>query len=273
MGGCNIFKKDPAYYQNLLIKIDKKLAYVPGLCIITASVDLIMKSLLNTKFGSLSGRERLNNNTYHVYLRSKSASRSLLLFIPLFGNLLVALMDFSRNKSIQKEKKSQSPDLQFCLAKRYLMGDGVKRNVEKSQKLLNQALKDLNNHKVRSYYALQYLDHVFTSLDHPYSNAINLIKGIQDVKELSKLKGVCNLRAMQWENRVKKLKSQPQFDFEEVKEMNIIKQGYLNAAKFCDNRKEVVENPVPYSPKELEILQKLNEQDRKKVIKEVDIIQ
>ena len=236
MGAWNIFKKDPSFYQNLMIQADKKLAYIPGISIIISSVDIVITNCIKSKIHTLSGRESINKNAYYVYLNSKKINRTFLLFIPFVGNFMVAVMDFSRHKAIQKEKKSQSSHLQFRLAKRYLTGDGVSRDLEKSQRLFNQALKDLNHFQSRSLYALQYLDHIFSALDDPYSRAINLIKGIKDKGELSKLNKICLLRAAQWKFRIDKFEASSQFVLEESKEMKTIHQGYLNAAKYCEKQ-------------------------------------
>lgn len=243
MGKWNIFNRDPSFYQNLFIEADKKLSYVPVLSILTTSVNLCLISRLKDQMKTLSGRDRVNNNAYYVYLNSKKINRTLLLFIPILGNITVALMDFYRYKQIQKEKKSPLPNLQLRLAKRYIIGDGVKKDLKKSQNIFNQCLKDINNYKVRSLYALQFLDGLdFESCDLPYERVKNLIKGIKDDKELSKLNKICTLRAKLWEDRTNKFKSKSGYDIEEYKKMNKFKQGYVNAATLCEKQKEALAN-------------------------------
>lgn len=70
------------------IEFDKFCDYIPFISILSNSVDIIAKSILMT-FSSTS----TSTNHHFKYLREKNFYRCIILLIPIFGNIYIALYD------------------------------------------------------------------------------------------------------------------------------------------------------------------------------------
>jgi hypothetical protein len=79
--------------NNLLISIDKKADYIPGVSTVTNAVDLIAKRIISTK-----KQDAVKKSNYYTHLNNKSSVRCIILLIPFIGNLLIGIFDFCKYK-------------------------------------------------------------------------------------------------------------------------------------------------------------------------------
>ncbi|MCH9633564.1 MAG: hypothetical protein S4CHLAM7_02920 [Chlamydiae bacterium] len=76
-------------FSSACVKIDRYLDYVPAVSTLTNLVDIFLKCVYKPSVGE----SKIQSNHYFAYLNTKSISRSIILTIPILGNILIAAMD------------------------------------------------------------------------------------------------------------------------------------------------------------------------------------
>ncbi|MBS4168608.1 HEAT repeat domain-containing protein [Parachlamydia sp. AcF125] len=84
----------PIKNVNFLLKADQVSDYIPVISTLTNLIDLFQKYVV------LSRKQKVNvsKNHYYAHLQQKSFSRCIVLLIPVIGNILVAIYDFTKGR-------------------------------------------------------------------------------------------------------------------------------------------------------------------------------
>lgn len=96
MNGCFV---NVSNTTNLLVKIDHFCDYVPFVSSATNGVDLFQKYVLFP----LMQKSTVQTSHYYKHLDQKSLARCALLLIPIFGNLVIGIYDFTKRKESNKK--------------------------------------------------------------------------------------------------------------------------------------------------------------------------
>jgi len=76
-------------FSSACVKIDRYLDYVPVASALTNLVDIFLKCI----YRPCVGESKIQSNHYFAYLDTKPISRSIILIIPILGNILIAAID------------------------------------------------------------------------------------------------------------------------------------------------------------------------------------
>lgn len=122
-------------FINFISKADKVSDYIPVLSTFSNLVDLLQKVVLRSKPPA-----EIEKNRYYRQIKDKSVLRCLVLLIPVFGNISVALWDSGRRDRIINWYKNNGT--QFDL-------NQLRTNETKDSKLMLALIED--NHKAFRY--------------------------------------------------------------------------------------------------------------------------
>lgn len=80
--------------SNYLVKTDNFCDYIPVVSSITNLVDLFQKCVVLP----FMDKEAISSSHYYKYINEKSFARCFLLIIPVIGNIIIGIYDFSKKK-------------------------------------------------------------------------------------------------------------------------------------------------------------------------------
>lgn len=146
-------------FSSACVKADRYLDYVPVASTITNLVDIFLKCV----YKPCVDESKIQSNHYFAYLDTKSTLRSIILIIPILGNILIAAMDI--HGAIKAE---EFEDLATHLNRPHEVGNAAR--------LYNQAA-------------------FFGSTEARYQLGLRLLSGTGGINRVDKPMGIKNLRA------------------------------------------------------------------------------
>jgi hypothetical protein len=96
-------------FSTVCVNLDRYLDYVPVLSTITNLIDIFLKYVVQPRMDETD----LQTNHYLTYLDTKKLSRCLILTIPLFGNIIIAVLDIYG--AFQAEQLEEDATLLYSL--------------------------------------------------------------------------------------------------------------------------------------------------------------
>lgn len=173
--------------QELLVKLDKTLDFVPFVSSVTNFIDLFIKHAILP----FVNEKRIQESRYFKYIKNKDTMRSSILLIPIFGNTyhvtlfiierdvrnlgdhayIVATIGKDEKAKLEIYKKGADQHFPKCLSNLghlYAKGKGVDKNPEQAKKYLEEAI-ELGSVQAKFYLAKILLN------EQKYSEIIELL--------------------------------------------------------------------------------------------------
>lgn len=85
-------------FSNFFVKADNACDYIPVVSTVTNLTDIFQKCAVLP----FVNKENNANSRYYAHLKSKSLSRSIILLVPVLGNLIIGIYDFTNRKYSSK---------------------------------------------------------------------------------------------------------------------------------------------------------------------------
>lgn len=119
---------------DILVFIDKAADRVPFFSSITNMVDLFIKANMSDKAQAPSQSDR-----YYTHIKDKSPFRCILLLIPIFGNIVVALIDYNNYRKYSNSSQKVQSDLDYMHRERAKIANIIRKMDHQIVKFFDQA--------------------------------------------------------------------------------------------------------------------------------------